>query len=59
MKGNKTDRKDAKRICNLSMCGMVNPSFIPPTDIRELRDLVRYRYNLTCMITGEKNRVQN
>ena len=59
MKGNKTDRKDAKWICDLYMCGMVKPSFIPPADIRELRDLVRYRYKLTCMITGEKNRAQN
>ena len=58
-KGNKTDRKDAKWICDLYMCGMVKPSFIPPADIRELRDLVRYRYKLTCMITGEKNRAQN
>ena len=38
---------------------MVNPSFIPPADIRELRDLVRYRFKLTCMITGEKNRAHN
>ena len=59
MKGNKTDRKDAKWICDLYMCGMVKPSFIPTADIRELRDLVRYRYKLTCMITGEKNRAQN
>ena len=59
MKGNKTDRKDAKWICGLYMCGMVKPSFIPTADIRELRDLVRYRYKLTCMITGEKNRAQN
>ncbi len=41
------------------MCGMVKPSFIPPADIRELRDLVRYRFKLTCMINGEKNRVPN
>ena len=34
-------------------------SFIPPADIRQLRDLVRYRFKLTCMITGEKNRAQN
>lgn len=59
MKGNKTDRKDAKWIGDLYMCGMVKPSFIPPADIRELRDLVRYRFKLTCMITGEKNRAQN
>ena len=59
MKGNKTDRQDAKWICDLYMCGMVKPSFIPPADIRELRDLVRYRFKLTCMISGEKNRAQN
>ena len=59
MKGSKTDRKDAKWICDLYMCGMVKPSFIPPADIRHLRDLVRYRFKLSCMITGEKNRAQN
>lgn len=58
-KGNKTDRKDAKWICDLYMCGMAKPSFIPPADIRELRDLVRCRFKLTCMITSEKNRVHN
>ncbi len=51
--------KDAKWICDLYMCDMVKPSFIPPADIRHLRDLVRYRFKLTCMITGEKNRAQN
>jgi len=58
-KGNKTDRKDAKWICDLFMCDMIKPSFIPPADIRHLRDLVRYRFKLTCMIVGEKNRAQN
>ena len=59
MKGNKTDRKDAKWICDLCLCGMVKPSFIAPADIRELRVLVRYRFKLTCMVTSEKNRAQN
>ena len=58
-KGNKTDRKDAKWICNLFMCDLTKPSFIPPADIRQLRDLVRYRFKLTNMETGEKNRAQN
>ena len=58
-KGNKTDRKDAKWICDLFMCDMVKPSFIPPPDIRYLRDLIRYRFKLTNMLTGEKNRAQN
>lgn len=58
-KGNKTDRKDAKWICDLFMCDMIKPSFIPPPAIRHLRDLVRYRVKLTNMLTGEKNRAQN
>lgn len=58
-KGNKTDRKDAKWICDLFMCDMIKPSFIPSPEIRQLRDLMRYRFKLTNMLTGEKNRVQN
>ena len=58
-KGNKTDRKDAKWICDLFMCDMIKPSFIPPADIRQLRDLMRYRAKLTNCLTGEKNRAQN
>ena len=58
-KGNKTDRKDARWICDLFMCGMIKPSFIPPPDIRHLRDLIRYRIKLTNMLASEKNRAQN
>lgn len=58
-KGNKTDRKDAKWICDLFMCDMINPSFIPPPDIRQLRDLLRFRMKLTYQITGMKNRALN
>ena len=58
-KGNKTDHKDAKWICDLYMCDMVNPSFIPPPDIRQLRDLMRYRSKLTNAMTSEKNRALN
>ena len=48
-----------RSICGLYMCDMGKPSFIPPDDIRHLRDLVRYHFKPTCMITGEKNRAQN
>ncbi len=58
-KGNKTDRKDARWICDLFMCGMVKSSFIPPPAIRHLRDLVRYREKMTNMLASEKNRAQN
>ncbi len=58
-KGNKTDRKDAKWICDLFMCDMVKPSFIPPPDIRQLRDLLRFRMKLTNQIVSMKNRALN
>ena len=60
-KGNKTDRKDAKWICDLFVCDMIKPSFIPSPEIRQLRDLMRYRFKLTLtnMFTGEKNRARN
>ena len=58
-KGNKTDRKDAKWICDLFMCDMIKPSFIPPPDIRHLRDLLRFRMKLTFQLTGMKNRALN
>ena len=58
-KGNKTDRKDAKWICDLFMCDMIKPSFIPPSDIRHLRDLLRFRMKMTYQITGMKNRALN
>ena len=58
-KGNKTDRKDARWICDLFMCNMIKPSFIPPPAIRHLRELIRYRMKLTNMLTSEKNRAHN
>lgn len=58
-KGNKTDRKDAKWICDLFMCDMIKPSFIPSPEIRHLRDLIRCCSKLTNMKTGEKNRSLN
>jgi transposase len=41
--GRKTDVKDAEWICQLVEHGLVRPSFVPPKQIRELRDLTRYR----------------
>jgi transposase len=44
--GHKTDRVDAARIAELTQYGLVRPSFVPPEEIRELRDLVRRRVHL-------------
>ena len=59
IKGKKTDKKDAKWISELFKCDLVRSSFIPPPDIRQLRDLCRYYVKLTGIASGEKNRVQN
>ena len=56
--GRKTDVKDCEWICKLLRAGLLNASFIPPRDIRDLRDLVRYRRKLHEEITKEKNRIQ-
>lgn len=58
-KGQKTDFRDAIHIANLFRMDLVVASFIPPADIRDLRELCRYRLKLTYMRTSEKNRYQN
>ena len=57
--GKKTDKKDSIWIADIFKHGLVNPSFMPPLEIRQLRDLMRYRFKLLNCRTGEKNRFQN
>ena len=59
IRGKKTDKKDAKWIADIFKHDLVSGSFIPPADIRQLRDLTRYHSKLTNFMTGEKNRMQN
>ena len=59
IRGKKTDKKDAKWIADIFKHDLLSGSFIPPADIRQLRDLVRYHWKLTNFATGEKNRAQN
>ena len=59
IRGKKTDKKDAKWIADIFKHDLVTGSFIPPADIRQLRDLMRYRSKLTNFSVGEKNRAQN
>lgn len=58
-KGRKTDFRDAIHIASLFRMDLVPASFIPPADIRDLRELCRYRLKLTYCRTAEKNRFQN
>lgn len=55
--GHKTDKKDSAWLSKLLLSGLLKGSFIPPVDIRELRDLVRYKKKLTQFIAAEKNRM--
>lgn len=57
--GKKTDKRDSIWIADLHKHGLVRGSFIPPKQIRELRDLMRYRVKLTSFRSSEKNRLQN
>jgi len=41
--GRKTDLSDAEWLADVAAHGMVRPSFVPPPQIRELREVSRYR----------------
>jgi len=41
--GRKTDLSDAEWLADVAAHGMVRPSFVPPPEIRELREVTRYR----------------
>lgn len=56
--GKKTDVKDAHWIATLLRAGLLAPSYIPPKDIRELRDWTRYRDILVKELVGHKNRIE-
>ena len=57
--GKKTDTKDSVWIADIFKHGLVEGSFMPPLDIRQLRDLMRYRLKLVYCKSSEKNRFQN
>jgi len=55
MPGRKTDARDSQRIAELLAHGLIKPSFVPPQETRQLRDLTRYRVKLV----EQRNRVHN
>ncbi len=55
--GRKTDVKDAEWIAKLLRCGLIEKSFVPCEEIRDLRDLTRLRKSLLGEQTREINRV--
>ena len=53
--GRKTDQADSEWIADLLQYGLLQKSFIPPAETRELRDLTRHRVSLV----EEGNRIAN
>ena len=58
LRGRKTDPNDSRWLASLLRHGLIHGSFIPPRDIRELRDLTRRRRVLLSEGSAERNRVQ-
>jgi len=58
VKGRKTDPEDASWLADLLEHGLLQASFIPPVEIRDLRDLTRYRRRMIEEKSAEVNRVQ-
>jgi transposase len=56
--GRKTDVQDSEWLCKLLRSGLVSGSFIPPRNIRELRDLTRHKRKLIQAMVAEKQRVE-
>jgi transposase len=54
----KTDKLDCIWLCKVAERQMIRPSFVPPPEIRRLRDLTRYRVDLVGVRTAEKQRVE-
>jgi transposase len=54
----KTDRLDAQWIARLAEMGLLRPSFVPPPEIRALRDLTRTRLMLVRDRTREWQRLE-
>lgn len=56
--GRKTDVRDCEWLADLLRHGLLKASFIPPPEIRELRELVRYRQTILTEHTAVANRIQ-
>ena len=54
----KTDKLDAVWLCKLNERGMLRPSFVPPAEIRRLRDYTRLRADLTHERSRHKQRLE-
>src|SRR5258708_37562603 len=58
LRGRKTDVKDVEWLADLLRHGLLKASFIPPLEIRELRELTRYRESLVREQSAVTHRIQ-
>jgi len=56
--GRKTDTKDCEWITDLLQHGLLRGSFVPPSEVQDLRDLTRYRAELRQAQNKVDNRIQ-
>jgi len=56
--GKKTDMRDAEWIATLLRAGLLQGSFVPERDIRDLRYYTRYRKAIVRDIVAQKNRIE-
>jgi transposase len=57
LRGHKTDAADCRRLAELYECGLLRGSYIPPADLKEVRDLTRYRMKTVQARTSEIQRL--
>ena len=57
LKGHKTDAKDCARLAELYECGLLHGSYIPAPELKEVRDLTRYRIKTVQARTSEIQRL--
>jgi transposase len=57
LKGHKTDARDCARLAELLECGLLQGSYIPAAELKEVRDLTRYRIKTVQARTSEIQRL--
>ena len=57
LRGHKTDARDCARLAELFECGLLRGSYIPAPELKEVRDLTRYRMKTVQARTSEIQRL--
>jgi transposase len=57
--GRKSDKRDSQRIAEFLQDRRIDPSFVPPPEIRRLRDLLRHRVSLLEQRNQTHNKIRD